>query len=181
MSDAFVGEIRPWAINFIPEGWLLCDGRTLPIAQNQALYSLLGNQYGPVTATTFVLPNLCGRVTIGYGTSSAGTTYIVGKASGTETVTLTTSNMPAHTHTMYADQTDAAGGLPNNNYLAKVQTAASGGTAISLYAAKGSNPTVPLSPTSIDSSGGGVPYPNMQPFLTMQYAICTIGVYPPRS
>src|SRR5436305_2548610 len=100
MADAYIGEIRMFAGNFAPRGWATCDGQILPIAQNTALFSLLGTQYGGNGQTTFALPDLRGRVPIHYGQGPGLSPYDIGEAAGTETITLTQNEIPAHSHTL---------------------------------------------------------------------------------
>ncbi|MEA2484664.1 MAG: hypothetical protein QOC55_2611, partial [Thermoleophilaceae bacterium] len=100
MSDPFVAEIRIFPFNFPPTGWAFCDGQLMPISQNTALFSLLGTFYGGDGKTTFALPNLQGSVPLSSGQASGGSDYFVGQQSGTPTVSLLISEMPAHTHTV---------------------------------------------------------------------------------
>src|SRR5215510_7745354 len=98
VNNPHLGELMMVAFNFAPQGWSFCNGQTIPIAQNTALFALLGTQYGGNGQTTFGLPDLRGRVPMGEGVSSAGPTYVVGEAAGVEAVTLTLNDLPAHTH-----------------------------------------------------------------------------------
>ena len=173
MSEPFVGEIKLFALNFNPRGWLACNGQLLSIQQNAALFSLLGTTYGGNGTTNFALPDLRGRAPVHYGTGF-GQTLVMGEAIGAETEQLILNQVPLHTHAMKG--TSAAGGaaLPNGHVLAAVTIAAD-----HHY---GADTTVqPLNPSSIESDGGGVPHSNMQPFLVMNYCIATVGVFPSRN
>jgi microcystin-dependent protein len=116
MANPFIGEIRMFGGNFAPRQWALCDGQLLSIAQYQALFSLLGTTYGGNGVSTFALPNLQGRLALGYGQGPGLSNYALGQTGGSETVTLTTSTMPGHNHSLLAttnagDQTDPTGHL----------------------------------------------------------------------
>ena len=110
MSDPFVAEIRMFAGNFAPKGWATCDGQLLPISQNTALFSLLGTFYGGDGKSTFALPNLEGSTPVGQGQGGGLSDYFLGQASGSSTITLLTSEMPLHNHTLQADVFDAGDG-----------------------------------------------------------------------
>src|SRR5213080_669610 len=107
MADPFVAEIRIFGFNFAPTGWAMCNGQLLPISQNTALFSLLGTFYGGDGKSTFALPNLEGSAPLNQGQSNTGTEYFLGQQSGTDTVTLLTSEMPAHNHLMQGGFTQA--------------------------------------------------------------------------
>src|ERR1700761_5128448 len=107
MSDWYLGEIRAVSFNFAPRGWLLCNGQTLSIAQNQALFALLGVQFGGNGTTTFNLPDLRGRASVNWGQSSTGTTYTEGEMSGSQNVTMTSQQLPIHTHFVSASTASA--------------------------------------------------------------------------
>ena len=186
MSDFFLGEIRLMPIHYeFDNSWLLCDGRTLQIQPYTALYSLLGVQFGGDGRTTFMLPDLRGRVPVGQGYlaingQSTGTAYVCGKSGGAETVTLTAANMPPHTHLVTADDTNGASAAGNENYFAKPVTRTAPITTQNLYVPAGSA-AVPMNPAVVNTVGGGGPHNNMQPFGVLAYFIASQGVYPPRS
>lgn len=127
MSDQFVGEVRTFAGSYAPSGWALCNGATLPIANNEVLYSLIGTTYGGDGQTKFNLPDLRSRIPIGTGTSSAGAAYKLGQTAGTETVVLQQAQIPLHAHNLMANSAAATTGDPTNNYLAQSANS-SGGT-----------------------------------------------------
>ena len=176
--ESILGEIKLWAINFAPTGWQLCDGSLLPIQSYAALYSLLGTAYGGNGTTTFALPDLRGRVPVGTGNQS-GTTYDRGMAPGQESVGLSPNQMPQHTHDVnaYNANGNAAGGL--GHHVAGVVTNATPPEAVNLYGPAG-GATVVLDPASVSSVGGDQAHNNMQPYLALNYYICTNGLYPQR-
>jgi microcystin-dependent protein len=179
VGDYYLGEIRLFSQSYAPQGWLPCDGRTLQISQYQALYALLGNQFGGDGGTNFLLPDLRGRAVVGYGNlANTSSVYRVGQYGGTESVTLTNANLPPHTHEMVADSADATTASPGQNYLAILP----GG--LVLYDIPGLRPSptppVALNPASVSSVGGGSAHNNLQPYLTMTYCISTTGLWPQR-
>jgi microcystin-dependent protein len=171
MSDPFLGEIRMFGGNFAPLGWALCNGQLLPISQNSALFSLLGTTFGGNGQTTFGLPDLRGRVPVHAGQGPGLSSYNPGENGGVENVTLITTQMPAHNHTLNATNNDADNSHPQNNILA--------GASASIYTA--SAPTGPMSQQAIGLSGGGQPHQNLQPFLCINFIIALQGIYPSRN
>jgi microcystin-dependent protein len=174
MGQPFVGEIRIFAGNFAPAGWMFCDGQTLPISENETLFNLIGTTYGGDGQETFLLPNLQSRFPIHMGTQ-AGITYQLAEAAGTESVTLTVQQIPSHTHTMLA--TGSAGSVvsPSGNVLALP----SGPPTVVDPKTYGTDaPQVQLSPSSIGPAGGSQPHDNMQPYLVMSYIISLFGIFP---
>jgi microcystin-dependent protein len=173
MSSPFVGEIRLFSFNFAPRGWALCNGATLSISQNAALFSLLGTTYGGNGVSTFNLPDLRGRTATHYGASAAGT-MVQGEVGGTETVTLTIPTIPAHNHTVFATTT-VADKRPAIGHFFAADTA----SVADYYHAPVA--TVALDSRSLSQTGGSQPHPNMQPYLVMNYCIATSGIYPSRN
>jgi microcystin-dependent protein len=165
--DPFVGEIRLVPYTFAPQGWALCDGRLLPINQNQALFSLLGTSFGGDGKTTFALPDLRGRVPVGAGQGASGTTYEVGSTGGQESVKLSASQLPAHSHPVRAS-TD-----PGQTKSPATAVPASGGAYRSSTNAK-------MSAAMIDKTGGGKVHENRQPYLVLNYIIALQGIFPSR-
>lgn len=173
--EAFIGTIIAWPIDFAPEGWLFCKGQTLNIAQYQALYSLIGNRYGGDGRTTFMLPNLSGRVIVGAGESAGTSNYMLAQTGGAETVALTVNQIPSHTHSITASTDQAGTNIPGGNaVLAKAEDDM--GTAYNIYKTGGANTA--MSPTG--STGQNAPHSNVQPYLSLNYIICINGIYPPR-
>ncbi|MDV3348306.1 tail fiber protein [Leptothoe sp. LEGE 181152] len=167
MSEPFLGEIKMFGFNFPPRGWAKCDGETLAINQNQSLYSLLGTTYGGDGRTSFALPGLRGRVPIGFGSG-----YPQGQRSGEEGSTLTTSDMPSHTHTVQATSADASGTTPSDQVLAHTAN-------VNIYADAAN--LVSLNSNTVGSAGGGQAIDNMQPFLAVEFCIALTGTFPPRN
>ncbi|RFP56015.1 MAG: phage tail protein [Limnothrix sp. CACIAM 69d] len=176
MLEPFIGQLELYPYNFAPEGWLPCDGRSLPIRENEALFSLLGITYGGDGYTVFNLPDLRGRVPIGQGSAPGqGRTYDIGRTGGQAQVTLTVANLPGHTHTL-ATADSSTTNSPSGNFLGPLTTA--DGTPANAY---DSTPEASLAPGVIANTGGGQPHENMPPYLALQWCIATIGEYPTRN
>lgn len=171
MSNPFIGEIRMFGFNFPPRGWALCNGQLMAIAQNTALFSLLGTTYGGNGQTTFALPNLQGRVPIHQGQGLGLSPYSMGQQAGTENVTLLSTQMPQHNHTLIASSADAASGKPAGKYLAT--------TAAPTYNAA-QDGTV-LGAQSIGLQGGNQPFTIIQPYLVVSFCIALVGIFPSRN
>ena len=168
MSEGFIAEIRLFAGSFAPRGWALCNGQILSIAQNTALFSLLGTTYGGNGTTTFALPDLRGRVPVHPGQGPSTSTYNLGQQGGTESETLTTSQMPAHAHTLNASSNDETTNRPGGAVPAK------GG----VY---DSPPNVAMHAGAVGNAGGNQPHNNIQPYTTLNYMICMVGIFPSRN
>jgi microcystin-dependent protein len=166
--DPFLGEIRLFAGNFAPNGWALCNGQIMSIAQNTALFSLLGTTYGGNGQTTFALPDLRGRVPVHAGQGPNLSNYSLGQQGGVESVTLTTNHMPAHTHTLNASSNDETTNRPTNAVPAK------GG----VY--DGTLNTT-MNPGVVGNAGGSQPHENLPPHLTLNYIIALQGIFPSRN
>jgi microcystin-dependent protein len=174
MSSPFVAEIRIFGFNFANTGWAFCDGQLLPISQNTALFSLLGTFYGGDGKSTFALPNMQGNVALNQGQSSTGTDYFLGQESGTPTVTLLQSEIPAHNHNIMARSTPGTltGPAPDRS-LGRMQ----GGNAC----IAATSPLVTMNFQELAVTGSSFPHNNMMPYLTLNYCIALQGVFPPRS
>lgn len=166
MATPFLAEIRLFSFNFAPKGWAFCSGQVLPIAQNQALFSLLGTTYGGNGTTSFALPNLQGRTPLHFG---AG--FSLGQAGGEATHTVTIAEMPAHTHTPQGNSAAATQGSPAAGTWATADQLPYNSVA----------PDVTLNPALIATAGGSQPHPNQQPYLVLTFAIALQGVFPSRS
>ena len=177
--DPYLGEIRMVGFNYAPQGWAFCDGSTLPIAQYTALYSLLGTAYGGNGTTTFGLPDLRGRVPIDQGNGPGLSSYVMGQRAGSESVTLTIPQMPAHNHAFNADASLGLTANPSNANLAQVVIPTQDEPGSSFSTGTPANPAV-LSNGSISVQGGGQPHSNLQPFLVVNFIIALQGIYPPR-
>lgn len=170
MSQPYVGEIRMFAGNFAPAGWMLCQGQLLPISENQTLFALIGTTYGGDGQSTFALPNLQSRVPVHMGTGG-GQTYILAQTGGEETVTLTSSQIPSHSHvpTCFSN---VAGGNQNSPQNGLWASSTSG----SLYANAAGNTA--MNAAAIGPTGGSQPHDNMVPFLVINFIISLFGVFP---
>ncbi len=164
MSEQFLSEIRILSFNFAPKGWALCNGQILPINQNQALFSLLGTTYGGNGQTTFALPNLQGRTPI-----HAGAGHTLGEAAGEESHTLTAGEMPTHTHSWQTAAGNASDAVAIGNVLAASNK---------LYAAPSA--LTGVNPGTIANAGGSQAHTNLQPYLTLNFAIALVGIFPSR-
>jgi microcystin-dependent protein len=173
MSSPFIGEIRMFGFGRIPTGWMACDGSLQSIANYDVLYTLLGTTYGGDGQNTFGLPDLRGQAPLHQGNGQGLTPRPIGEAGGSETVTLTTTELPTHTHTFLADQavaeaftpdaTQTLGALPaDTQYLTDVTGAA-------MY---------PLQPNAVAPTGTGLPHDNTMPSLTVSFCIAWAGVFP---
>ena len=172
MSTPFLGEIRMFSGNFPPRDWAFCDGQILPINQYTALFSLLGTTYGGNGTSNFALPNLQGRVPVHMGSLAGGGTYVLGQMAGEEAVTLTTAQMPAHSHEFVS--TNLAG---LDNPAGSVLGAPVAGTA--LYASSG--PTGTMNTAGNVAVGSNQPHSNLMPFLATNFIIAMAGIYPSRN
>lgn len=171
--EVFIGTIAAFGFDFVPRGWAICDGRLLPVAQNTALFKLLGTQYGGDGLESFGLPDLSGRTIIGSGTGLGLNPYKQGEQAGSENVTLTILDIPSHTHGMTASSELGNVSTPSGASLATVNR--DGGN---IYRS-GPSDTVPVSMSSgTTSAGGNQPHSNMQPYLVLNYCIATVGIYP---
>ena len=200
-TEPFLSEIMIWAPNFAPKGWAFCQGQLLAISSNSALFALLGTIYGGNGTTSFALPNLQGRTVVGPGHNPGGSNYILGQASGTETVTLTPPQMPTHTHLAQFTATPGSVSVGVSTNQAQSHTAsgsnsvlaapydpnnaaslngfidqANAGTLVNLAgvsATGGGNVTV-------GPAGGNIPFSIMQPYLAINFVIALDGVFPSR-
>lgn len=181
MSDPFLGQIMVVGFNYAPAGWLPCDGRLLQIQQYTALYSLLGTQFGGNGTTNFALPNLMSRTIVGAGQGSGLSNYPIGTQTGTESVTLTVSQMPTHNHFINADATPGSATTPAANNFAEVNTGTARQPIVAPSFSSGAlaNPAT-LAPSTIGPQGGGQGHSNIQPSLAMLYIIAVEGIYPSR-
>jgi len=166
--SSYLGEIRMFAGTFAPAGWEFCDGQTLPISENEPLFQLIGTTYGGDGEQTFNLPDLRGRVPLHQGTNN-GVTFTLAQAAGVESVTLTTQQIPIHTHPLLASTDFATQANPGGALTAQPSVAA-------LYFPTA--PTQPLAPSLLSPAGGSQPHENMQPFLCINFIISMFGPFP---
>ncbi len=169
--ESYLATIILFAGNFAPRGWAFCDGQLLPIERYQAVYSLVGTTYGGDGRTTFALPDLRGRAPIHPGAGAGLTPRALGEALGSETVTLSPAEMPAHSH-----EPCASGAAGSQQSPVGAANANEGGAGIKLF---GKDPDASMLPTT--SAGGGMAHNNMQPSLGINYIFCIEGIYPSRS
>ena len=175
MSQPYVGEIRMFGGNFPPVGWAMCDGASVAIADNDTLYQLIGTTYGGDGVTTFSLPDLRGRVPTHMG-SRSGQTYVIGQKTGVETVTLTTQQLPVHTHPFYAATTPGTASTPTTQTMISSQGPA--GTSLFAYQPYDGQNQVALTAASTTPAGGNQPHDNMQPYLGINFIISLYGIFP---
>ena len=171
VSEPFVGEIRMFGFNFPPQGWAFCDGQLLSISQNAALFSLLGTTYGGDGESTFALPDLRSRVPVSLGQGEGLSSYAEGQAGGTETVTLGSAQMPAHTHAVSASSSPAASERPAGRVLARSPDHS--------YIPEPDTDTV-MNAKMIGEAGNSQPHDNIQPYLVLNFCIALQGVFPAR-
>lgn len=169
MANPFVGEIRMGGWNFAPAGWALCNGALVSISQNQVLFQLIGTTYGGNGQTNYQLPNLQGRVPVHQG-SLTGQNYVLGQQGGSENVTLTTNQLPAHAHAFEVSTAVATTNTPTGNFVAA--------TTQNTYTTGSGN--VPMG-NAVGSNGGSQPHANVQPFLCVTYIISLFGIFPSQS
>ena len=164
MAQPYVGEIRMFAGNFAPAGWMFCEGQLLPISENETLFQLIGTTYGGDGQSTFALPDLRGRVPMHFGNS-----FTLAETGGAEEVTLTVQQIPSHSHPLLAaaatgDQVSPAGNLPANSFN------------VTPYI--NDVPTGPMNAGAISSVGGSQPHNNFQPYLCVDFIISLFGIFP---
>jgi microcystin-dependent protein len=184
MSEFFLGQIMLTGFPYAQKYFAQCNGQTMSIAQNQALFALLGIQYGGNGVNTFMLPNLQGRTPVGAGQSMGGgwnpPPYPPGMVGGVESVTLDQSSMPMHNHAINATTAAGTATLPSTPSLYGAATLAAGGNE-SIYVPIAAGTPVPLLATTISTAGGNQPHPNMQPFRVINFNIALSGVFPSRN
>lgn len=176
MSQPYIGEIRIFGGNFPPAGWAFCDGQLLQISEYDTLFNLIGTTYGGDGQSTFATPDLRGRVPTHMG-SSGGTTYQIGESSGVETVTLTSQQMPQHTHSLVATATPATTNVPAAGTIFADIGPAGISTLFAFKPFDGTN-QLALNGGSVSVVGGNQPHDNMQPYLGLNFIISLFGVYP---
>lgn len=175
MSSPFVSEIRMFGFPFAPRGWALCNGQTLNITQNTALFSLVGATYGGDGVRTFGLPNLQGVFPIQAGQGGGLSSYVRGQKGGATTVTLTSTQVPAHNHGMNAQNAGGDAVSPVNGYLAQIGTRNTG-----LLYGSDAIPT-PLASSAVANVGGNAAHNNLPPYQVLNYCIALQGIFPQRS
>jgi len=164
MAQPYVGEIRMFAGNFAPAGWMFCEGQLLPISENETLFQLIGTTYGGDGESTFALPDLRGRIPIHQGNG-----FILAETGGAEEITLTVQQIPAHSHPLLASTNTAQQTQPTGQVLGNSATA-------TMYIED--NPSVALNPKTVGSVGGSQPHTNFQPYLCVDFIISLFGIFP---
>ncbi|HEX6430552.1 MAG TPA: tail fiber protein [Niastella sp.] len=180
--EGYIGQIMLFAGTFAPRNWQYCYGQIISIAQNTALFSILGTTYGGNGTTTFALPDLRGRVPVGTGNGPGLSNWVMGQQEGTEVVTLTINNLPAHSHPMMVSNNAATAATgANNGYIALAKGLyGTDPVDVNIY----NNDPAPadvLGMKSIAPTGGNMPHPNIQPSLGLNYIICQFGIFPTRN
>ena len=169
MAQPYVGEIRMFAGNFAPAGWMFCEGQLLPISENETLFQLIGTTYGGDGESTFALPDLRGRIPIHMGQGPDGTTYQLAEAAGVEEVTLNTQQIPVHNHAFLASTSAAAATDPTNQVIAQ-------SSQIHIFTQDVTNRQ--MNPNSLTPVGGNQPHTNFQPYLCVDFIISLFGIFP---
>ncbi len=164
MAQPYIGEIRMFAGNFAPAGWMFCDGSITSIAENETLFILIGTTYGGDGQSTFAVPDLRGRVPIHQGNG-----FSLSQTGGSESVTLTTQQIPSHTHPMVAGTGTANSASPSNNFL-------NSSPQVTMFFTD--PPSVNMNANAIAGIGGNQPHENMQPYLTVSFIISLYGIFP---
>jgi len=164
MAQPYVGEIRMFAGNFAPSGWMFCEGQLLPISENETLFQLIGTTYGGDGQSTFALPDLRGRIPIHQGNG-----FILAETGGAEEITLTASQIPAHSHPLLGNQGNGTQANPANAIPAS-------STLLMAYAAEPASSA--MAPTCVSSVGGSQPHTNFQPYLCVDFIISLFGIFP---
>lgn len=167
MAQPYVGEIRMFGGNFAPAGWMFCEGQLLPISENETLFNLIGTTYGGDGQSTFALPDLRGRVPIHMGNG-----FILAETGGVEEVTLTTQQIPQHTHAWIASTAPGNVNNPNSAYCAN-------STSVKIYLEDTQDST--MAAASVSPQGGSQPHNNFQPYLCVDFIISLFGIFPPPS
>ena len=164
MAQPYVGEIRMFAGNFAPAGWMFCEGQLLPISEYETLFNLIGTTYGGDGQSTFALPDLRGRIPLHFGNG-----FTLAETGGAEEITLTTAQIPSHSHPFLASGNTATGSNPQNNVNDQ-------NTAILLYTIGGASDN--FNPGAVASTGGSQPHNNFQPYLCVDFIISLFGIFP---
>ncbi len=170
MAQPYVGEIRIFAGNFNPNGWMFCEGQLLPISENETLFQLIGTTYGGDGQSTFALPDLRGRIPLHFGTG-AGQTFQLAEAAGVESVTLTTNQIPIHTH---AQLCSTGGGANQADPVNAVASKAD----LSQFLSTGATVQMGNPAMSSDPTGGSQPHENFMPYLCVNFIISLFGIFP---
>lgn len=178
MSDPYIGQITLFAGNFAPRNWMLCNGQILSIAEYDTLFALIGTTYGGDGVTTFALPDLRGRLPVHVGTGAGLPTIYLGVRDGLENVTLTSSQIPQHTHSLSSLAASGAAATGNATNTSPIGNRPASGAA-KVYAVTA--PTTPLNTASLENTGGNQAHPNLMPYVCVNYIIAVFGIFPSRN
>jgi microcystin-dependent protein len=176
MASPFVAEIRIFPFNFAPKGWAFCDGQILPLSQNTALFSLLGTTYGGDGKSNFALPDMQGNAAMHPGQGPGLSLHDLGESSGSDTVTLLTSEMPSHNHTAEADANNLNASAVSPNGAVPVNA-----SPVHSFSNVASPQLGSMNPSMVGVVGGSQPHNNLMPYLVLNFCIALQGVYPPRT
>lgn len=180
MGCPFLGEIKMFGGSFAPQGYALCTGQPMTIAQNGALFGLLSNAFGGDGQTTFCLPNFSGRSPVGSGTLPGNTTpFVVGGSGGAETATLLSNNMPQHTHTLMVSGADATTNVAAGSYLANSNDG--GGNSVLVFGTAAAGELSTMAPNAVSTVGGSAPFNVRNPYLSVTFIIAVDGIEPQNS
>lgn len=167
MSQPYVGEIRMFAGNFAPAGWMFCDGQLVPISEYETLFNLIGTTYGGDGQSTYALPDLRGRIPFHFGNG-----FTIGERGGVETVTLTSAQIPSHSHPLLANSQTATDALPTPSSVPSSPS-------VQMYASR--TPFQAMAPAAVSSVGGNQPHENRPPYLAVSFIISMFGIFPSQS
>src|SRR5579862_4241613 len=175
--DPFLAEIRMFPFNFAPKGWAFCDGQLMAISQNTALFSLLGTTYGGDGKSNFALPNLQGQAPMFFGQGPGLSLHDIGETAGSTAITLLQSEIPSHSHTLFADATTGTSTSPSSNMLG--EAAINPRQPRQMYDTSAAN--AQMLAGNLLQAGGSQPHNNLQPYLTLNFCIALQGVFPARN
>jgi microcystin-dependent protein len=179
--EPFLGQIQAFGFNFPPRGWALCEGQLLSIAQNTALFSLLGTIYGGDGRTTFGLPDLRGRQSFQFGTGPGLPSYSIGQKGGSYQVTLNTTNLPSHNHGLVVSSSKATQNSATTGTSIGAPGTTSGRTFTPVDGYNSATPDVIMNAASIQNNGGGQSFNTMNPYIVLNWSIALQGIYPSRN
>ena len=166
MAQPYVGEIRMFAGNFAPAGWMFCEGQLLPISEYETLFNLIGTTYGGDGQSTFALPDLRGRIPLHFGNG-----FTLAETGGAEEITLTVSQIPAHSHALLATSNFTTTASPQDNIAGALNV-------VNKFIYGTDVPPSPVSPASVTAVGGNQPHNNFQPYLCVDFIISLFGIFP---
>jgi microcystin-dependent protein len=178
--EPFIGQIIMVGFGYAPRGWALCDGRLLSVATNSALFAVLGTTYGGDGQSTFALPDLRGRCAVGMGQGPGLSNYAQGEAGGVESVALNQAQIPMHTHSLMASNSDGATSDPTAGVIAVNKVVIDRSNTVNGSAFVSSAPNISMHPQAILPVGSNMAHENRSPYLAMNYAIALTGIYPTR-